>query len=143
MTECKNGCPAFQLDVDGEGPALVLWVCPPFDYMIYRDIQLALSQESHVFISMYAKKKKNITHIFCLSASLCMCVRVVCTGSVSLSVFLVSLAVTVCAVWLVALCGVCGWCQRKLVSLHTHTHTHTHTHARTHMNTQASLTDIL
>lgn len=41
------------------------------------------------------------------------------TGSVSLSVFLVSLAVTVCAVWLVALCGVCGWCQRKLVSLNT------------------------
>ncbi|TSK13476.1 hypothetical protein Baya_0350 [Bagarius yarrelli] len=37
-----------------------------------------------------------------------------CTGSVALSVFLVSLAVTVCAVWLVALCGVCGWCQRKL-----------------------------
>ncbi|KAJ4937488.1 hypothetical protein JOQ06_002123 [Pogonophryne albipinna] len=36
------------------------------------------------------------------------------TGSVSLSVFLVSLAVTVCTVWLVALCGVCGWCQRKL-----------------------------
>ncbi|XP_048113534.1 uncharacterized protein syt7a isoform X2 [Alosa alosa] len=35
-------------------------------------------------------------------------------GSVSLLVFLVSLAVTVCAVWLVALCGVCGWCQRKL-----------------------------
>ncbi|XP_033997105.1 synaptotagmin-7 isoform X2 [Trematomus bernacchii] len=35
-------------------------------------------------------------------------------GSVSLSVFLVSLAVTVCTVWLVALCGVCGWCQRKL-----------------------------
>ncbi|KAM6937406.1 synaptotagmin-7 isoform 4-T4 [Xenentodon cancila] len=35
-------------------------------------------------------------------------------GSVSLSVFLVSLAVTVCAIWLVALCGVCGWCQRKL-----------------------------
>ncbi|XP_047246540.1 synaptotagmin-7 [Girardinichthys multiradiatus] len=35
-------------------------------------------------------------------------------GSVSLSVFLVSLAMTVCAVWLVALCGVCGWCQRKL-----------------------------
>uniref|UniRef100_A0A4W4E7N2 Synaptotagmin-7 n=1 Tax=Electrophorus electricus TaxID=8005 RepID=A0A4W4E7N2_ELEEL len=29
-------------------------------------------------------------------------------------VFLVSLAVTVCAVWLVALCGVCGWCQRKV-----------------------------
>ncbi|XP_067090268.1 synaptotagmin-7 [Osmerus mordax] len=35
-------------------------------------------------------------------------------SSVTLSVFLVSLAVTVCAVWLVALCGVCGWCQRKL-----------------------------
>ncbi|XP_055011437.1 synaptotagmin-7 [Boleophthalmus pectinirostris] len=35
-------------------------------------------------------------------------------GSLSLSVFLVSLALTVCAVWLVALCGVCGWCQRKL-----------------------------
>ncbi|XP_052400512.1 synaptotagmin-7-like isoform X3 [Carassius gibelio] len=35
-------------------------------------------------------------------------------GSVSLSVLLVSLAVTVCGVWLVALCGVCGWCQRKL-----------------------------
>uniref|UniRef100_A0A8C4ZQG4 Synaptotagmin VIIa n=1 Tax=Gadus morhua TaxID=8049 RepID=A0A8C4ZQG4_GADMO len=35
-------------------------------------------------------------------------------GSVTLSVFLVSLAVTVCAVWLVALCGVCGWCQRKM-----------------------------
>uniref|UniRef100_A0A3B4GFJ3 Synaptotagmin-7 n=1 Tax=Pundamilia nyererei TaxID=303518 RepID=A0A3B4GFJ3_9CICH len=42
---------------------------------------------------------------------MCVCL---CTGSVSLSVFLVSLAVTVCAVWLVALCGVCGWCQRKL-----------------------------
>uniref|UniRef100_A0AAQ5XCC8 Synaptotagmin VIIa n=1 Tax=Amphiprion ocellaris TaxID=80972 RepID=A0AAQ5XCC8_AMPOC len=40
-------------------------------------------------------------------------------GSVSLSVFLVSLAVTVCAVWLVALCGVCGWCQRKLVPKHS------------------------
>ncbi|XP_062405338.1 synaptotagmin-7b [Sardina pilchardus] len=35
-------------------------------------------------------------------------------GSVSLSVFLVSLGLTVCVVWLVALCGVCGWCQRKL-----------------------------
>ncbi|XP_051547926.1 synaptotagmin-7-like isoform X3 [Myxocyprinus asiaticus] len=35
-------------------------------------------------------------------------------GSISLSVLLVSLAVTVCGVWLVALCGVCGWCQRKL-----------------------------
>uniref|UniRef100_A0AAZ3S6I1 Synaptotagmin-7 n=1 Tax=Oncorhynchus tshawytscha TaxID=74940 RepID=A0AAZ3S6I1_ONCTS len=35
-------------------------------------------------------------------------------GSLSLSVLLVSLAVTVCTVWLVALCGVCGWCQRKL-----------------------------
>ncbi|XP_065808970.1 synaptotagmin-7b isoform X3 [Labrus bergylta] len=35
-------------------------------------------------------------------------------GSVSLSVFLVSVAVVVCAVWLVALCGVCTWCQRKL-----------------------------
>uniref|UniRef100_A0A3Q3VLJ2 C2 domain-containing protein n=1 Tax=Mola mola TaxID=94237 RepID=A0A3Q3VLJ2_MOLML len=32
----------------------------------------------------------------------------------ALSVFLVSLAVAVCAVWLVALCGVCGWCQRKM-----------------------------
>ncbi|XP_054867949.1 synaptotagmin-7b isoform X3 [Amphiprion ocellaris] len=35
-------------------------------------------------------------------------------GSVSLSVFLVSVACVVCAVWLVALCGVCTWCQRKL-----------------------------
>ncbi|XP_051235341.1 synaptotagmin-7b isoform X2 [Dicentrarchus labrax] len=35
-------------------------------------------------------------------------------GSVSLSVFLVSVAFAVCAVWLVALCGVCTWCQRKL-----------------------------
>ncbi|KAM9825233.1 synaptotagmin-7b isoform 3-T3 [Syngnathus typhle] len=35
-------------------------------------------------------------------------------GSVSLSVFLVSLAFLVCALWLVALCGVCTWCQRKL-----------------------------
>ncbi|KAM3876583.1 synaptotagmin-7b [Diretmus argenteus] len=35
-------------------------------------------------------------------------------GSVSLSVFLVSVALTVCAIWLVALCGVCTWCQRKL-----------------------------
>uniref|UniRef100_A0A671KVW4 Synaptotagmin-7 n=1 Tax=Sinocyclocheilus anshuiensis TaxID=1608454 RepID=A0A671KVW4_9TELE len=42
--------------------------------------------------------------------TLCLCF----TGSVSLSVLLVSLAVTVCGVWLVALCGVCGWCQRKL-----------------------------
>uniref|UniRef100_A0A672NS81 Synaptotagmin-7 n=1 Tax=Sinocyclocheilus grahami TaxID=75366 RepID=A0A672NS81_SINGR len=43
---------------------------------------------------------------------LTLCLRF--TGSVSLSVLLVSLAVTVCGVWLVALCGVCGWCQRKL-----------------------------
>ncbi|XP_056608427.1 synaptotagmin-7b [Triplophysa dalaica] len=35
-------------------------------------------------------------------------------GSLSLSVFLVSVGLTVCVVWLVALCGVCGWCQRKL-----------------------------
>uniref|UniRef100_A0AAZ3RUJ8 Synaptotagmin-7 n=1 Tax=Oncorhynchus tshawytscha TaxID=74940 RepID=A0AAZ3RUJ8_ONCTS len=35
-------------------------------------------------------------------------------GSLSISVFLVSLGLTVCAVWLVALCGVCTWCQRKL-----------------------------
>uniref|UniRef100_A0A3B4Z8B1 Synaptotagmin-7 n=1 Tax=Seriola lalandi dorsalis TaxID=1841481 RepID=A0A3B4Z8B1_SERLL len=35
-------------------------------------------------------------------------------GSVSLSVFLVSVAFVVCAIWLVALCGVCTWCQRKL-----------------------------
>ncbi|XP_029000848.1 synaptotagmin-7b isoform X2 [Betta splendens] len=35
-------------------------------------------------------------------------------GPLSLSVFLVSVAFVVCAVWLVALCGVCTWCQRKL-----------------------------
>nr|XP_040058012.1 synaptotagmin-7b isoform X7 [Gasterosteus aculeatus aculeatus] len=35
-------------------------------------------------------------------------------GSVSLSVFLVSVLSVICAVWLVALCGVCTWCQRKL-----------------------------
>ncbi|XP_036836813.1 synaptotagmin-7 isoform X2 [Oncorhynchus mykiss] len=35
-------------------------------------------------------------------------------GSLSISVFLVSLGLTVCSVWLVALCGVCTWCQRKL-----------------------------
>ncbi|XP_064837123.1 synaptotagmin-7-like isoform X3 [Oncorhynchus masou masou] len=35
-------------------------------------------------------------------------------GYLSISVFLVSLGLTVCAVWLVALCGVCTWCQRKL-----------------------------
>ncbi|XP_056115112.1 synaptotagmin-7b isoform X2 [Rhinichthys klamathensis goyatoka] len=35
-------------------------------------------------------------------------------GSLSLCVFLVSLGLTVCVVWLVALCGICGWCQRKL-----------------------------
>nr|XP_015808623.2 synaptotagmin-7b isoform X2 [Nothobranchius furzeri] len=35
-------------------------------------------------------------------------------GSVSLSVFLLSVAFVVCAIWLVALCGVCTWCQRKL-----------------------------
>ncbi|XP_030650092.1 synaptotagmin-7b [Chanos chanos] len=35
-------------------------------------------------------------------------------GSLSLSVFLISVGLTVCVVWLVALCGVCGWCQRKL-----------------------------
>ncbi|XP_058257053.1 synaptotagmin-7b isoform X3 [Hemibagrus wyckioides] len=37
-------------------------------------------------------------------------------GSLSLGVFLVSVGLTVCVVWLVALCGVCGWCQRRLVS---------------------------
>ncbi|CAL8352057.1 unnamed protein product [Merluccius merluccius] len=36
------------------------------------------------------------------------------TCSVSLSVLLVSVALTVCAIWLIALCGVCNWCQRKL-----------------------------
>lgn len=51
---------------------------------------------------------------------ICAGVLCLCAGSVSLGVFLVSLAVTVCAVWLVALCGVCGWCQRKLVSPQTH-----------------------
>lgn len=38
------------------------------------------------------------------------------SGSLSLSVILVSMGLTVCTVWLVALCGVCTWCQRKLVS---------------------------
>uniref|UniRef100_A0A3P8UQM1 Synaptotagmin VIIa n=1 Tax=Cynoglossus semilaevis TaxID=244447 RepID=A0A3P8UQM1_CYNSE len=40
--------------------------------------------------------------------------RLSSSGSLSLSVFLVSVACLVCAVWLVALCGVCTWCQRKL-----------------------------
>ncbi|XP_072320988.1 synaptotagmin-7b isoform X2 [Eucyclogobius newberryi] len=35
-------------------------------------------------------------------------------GTVSLSVFLVSIVLVLCGVWLVALCGVCTWCQRKL-----------------------------
>ncbi|KAI5607801.1 synaptotagmin-7 [Silurus asotus] len=35
-------------------------------------------------------------------------------GSLSLGVFLVSVGLTVCVVWLVALCGICGWCQRRL-----------------------------
>uniref|UniRef100_A0A3P9HRN6 Synaptotagmin-7 n=1 Tax=Oryzias latipes TaxID=8090 RepID=A0A3P9HRN6_ORYLA len=35
-------------------------------------------------------------------------------GSESLSVFLLSVAFVICAIWLVALCGVCTWCQRKL-----------------------------
>ncbi|XP_075877764.1 synaptotagmin-7b isoform X1 [Nelusetta ayraudi] len=39
-------------------------------------------------------------------------------GSVSLGVFLVSVAFVICAVWLVALCGVCTWCQRKLGKRH-------------------------
>ncbi|XP_067105596.1 synaptotagmin-7b [Osmerus mordax] len=38
----------------------------------------------------------------------------VISGSLSLSVILVSMGLTVCTVWLVALCGVCTWCQRKL-----------------------------
>lgn len=52
-------------------------------------------------------------------ASVCLCLsplRLSPSGSVSLSVFLVSVASVVCAVWLVALCGVCTWCQRKMVS---------------------------
>lgn len=53
--------------------------------------------------------------------SMCVCVCLSLfsaspSGSVSLSVFLVSVAFVVCAIWLVALCGVCTWCQRKLVS---------------------------
>lgn len=48
----------------------------------------------------------------------CLCLSP--SGSVSLSVFLVSVASVVCAVWLVALCGVCTWCQRKLVSYSAH-----------------------
>ncbi|XP_060732931.1 synaptotagmin-7b isoform X2 [Tachysurus vachellii] len=35
-------------------------------------------------------------------------------GSLSLGVFLMSVGLTVCVVWLVALCGICGWCQRRL-----------------------------
>ncbi|XP_078801293.1 synaptotagmin-7b isoform X5 [Oryzias latipes] len=35
-------------------------------------------------------------------------------GSESLSVFLLSVAFVICTIWLVALCGVCTWCQRKL-----------------------------
>ncbi|XP_037548619.1 synaptotagmin-7b [Nematolebias whitei] len=46
--------------------------------------------------------------------SLCLSVFVSSSGSVSLSVFLLSVAFVVCAVWLVALCGVCTWCQRRL-----------------------------
>ncbi|XP_013881831.1 synaptotagmin-7b isoform X2 [Austrofundulus limnaeus] len=54
-----------------------------------------------------------------LSLSVCLCVSLLrlclsSSGSVSLSLFLLSVAFVVCAVWLVALCGVCTWCQRKL-----------------------------
>uniref|UniRef100_A0A3B3ZMM5 Synaptotagmin-7 n=1 Tax=Periophthalmus magnuspinnatus TaxID=409849 RepID=A0A3B3ZMM5_9GOBI len=42
--------------------------------------------------------------------NICVCFL----GTVSLSVFLVSVVFVLCAVWLVALCGVCTWCQRKL-----------------------------
>lgn len=53
---------------------------------------------------------------------ICLCLLGLCLsllGSVSLSVLLLSVAVVVCAVWLVALCGICTWCQRKLVSYGT------------------------
>lgn len=50
--------------------------------------------------------------------SVCLCLSP--SGSVSLSVFLVSVLSVICAVWLVALCGVCTWCQRKLVSCSAH-----------------------
>uniref|UniRef100_A0A3B3Y370 Synaptotagmin VIIa n=1 Tax=Poecilia mexicana TaxID=48701 RepID=A0A3B3Y370_9TELE len=48
---------------------------------------------------------------------ICLCLLGLCLsllGSESLSVLLLSVAVVVCAVWLVALCGICTWCQRKL-----------------------------
>lgn len=61
------------------------------------------------------RKRTNAVLSVCLCPSLlCLCLSP--SGSVSLSVFLVSVAFVVCAVWLVALCGVCTWCQRKLVS---------------------------
>uniref|UniRef100_A0A669E2L4 Synaptotagmin-7 n=1 Tax=Oreochromis niloticus TaxID=8128 RepID=A0A669E2L4_ORENI len=54
--------------------------------------------------------------VFCTAvfSSTRPCVSQSNPGSVSLSVFLVSVAFIVCAIWLVALCGVCTWCQRKL-----------------------------
>ncbi|RXM30637.1 Synaptotagmin-7 [Acipenser ruthenus] len=39
------------------------------------------------------------------------------SSTLSLSVVLVSLAVTICTASMLVLCGICTWCQRKLVSL--------------------------
>ncbi|TTF26770.1 Synaptotagmin-7 [Bagarius yarrelli] len=45
---------------------------------------------------------------------LSLSLSLVSVGSLSLGVFLVSMGLTICVVWLVAICGVCGWCQRRL-----------------------------
>lgn len=137
MTECKNGCPAFQLDVEGEGPAFVLGVRPPFDYMIYLDMRLALSQESHVFFSMYAKNHYSHFLSFCLPVHVCAC----CVYRLSVPQCVPGLprSDSVCS-----LAGSSLW-RLWLVSTQAgeFTHTHVHTLTHTHMNTQASLTDIL
>lgn len=80
---------------------------------------------SHVTVQKKKKWKKTFffpseeLHLAFTTCSntvpLCVSVPPTPAGSVSLGVFLVSVAFVVCTIWLVALCGVCTWCQRKLV----------------------------
>lgn len=72
------------------------------------------SHQRHVLCTTYIVRGTGELTSSSVCVVLCLCLSP--SGSVSLSVFLVSVAFVVCAVWLVALCGVCAWCQRKLVS---------------------------
>uniref|UniRef100_A0A8C4RUP4 Synaptotagmin-7 n=1 Tax=Erpetoichthys calabaricus TaxID=27687 RepID=A0A8C4RUP4_ERPCA len=57
------------------------------------------------------KRNKHFAALLGDSVLLCLFIP---SGTESISVILISLAVTVCAAAMVVMCGICQWCQRKL-----------------------------